>query len=75
MGEIVAYELSNDKKGLLAFLNTGNSYHVHSNEMNCLQEWIHGLLLKVEEDRLCCCDGWPLESDYCKYCGGKKSDA
>lgn len=23
-------------------------------------------------DDLCDCDGWPLEADYCKYCGGHK---
>jgi len=50
MGKIVKYELSKDKKGLLAFFNTGDFYHVHSNEMDDLQKWIHSLLLKGERE-------------------------
>jgi len=49
MGTIVKYELSKDKKGLLAFFKDGDFYHVHSNEMDDLQQWIHRLLLKIED--------------------------
>ena len=51
MGKIIKYELSDDKKGLLAYLSTGEFYHVHSNEMDDLQLWIHGLLLKAERSK------------------------
>ena len=44
MGTIVKYELSEDKKGLLAFFKSGEFYHIHSDEMNELEQWIHGLL-------------------------------
>ena len=49
MDKIVKYELSKDKKGLLAFFEDGLFYHVHSDEMDKLKQWIHGLLLKVED--------------------------
>lgn len=44
MGEIVKYELSLDRLGVVAILKTGESYHIHSNEMTDLEIWIHGLL-------------------------------
>jgi hypothetical protein len=44
MGKVVKYEVSEDKKGLLAYFNTGEFYHVHNNEMDSLQKWIHKLL-------------------------------
>jgi len=42
---IIKYELSNDTVGLKAFLEGGNYYHIHSNEMTKLEKWIHSKLL------------------------------
>lgn len=49
MAEIVKYELSMDKCGLLAILSTETFYHIHSDEMNALQQWIYKLLSNIEK--------------------------
>ncbi len=44
--DIVKYEISKDKVGLLAYFSDGSFYHIHSNELTRLELWILGLLQK-----------------------------
>lgn len=46
--EVLRYELSNDKVGLVAYLPGGNSYHIHSNELTPEQRLIKIQLLGME---------------------------
>lgn len=46
--EVLRYELSNDKVGLVAFLAGGISYHIHSNELTPEQRSIKIQLLGME---------------------------
>ena len=44
--QIIKYELSSDKVGLLAYFDTDNYYHIHSDELNPLEKWIHNVLVQ-----------------------------
>ena len=44
--EIVCYDISKDGKGLLAYWEDDNFYHIHSNEMTKLEKWILEVLKK-----------------------------
>ena len=45
--EIVKYEVSKDSMGLLAYFEDGGFYHIHSDELTKLEDWILELLHKV----------------------------
>lgn len=45
--EIVKYEISKDGVGLKAFFEDGGFYHIHSDELTKLEDWILGMLKKV----------------------------
>jgi hypothetical protein len=45
--QIIKYKLSHDKKGLLAYFDGTSFYHIHSDELTMLEEWIRKLLLKL----------------------------
>jgi len=52
--QIVKYKLSKDKKGLLAYFtprSENSYYHIHSDELTVLEQWIRKLLLKLEKNR------------------------
>lgn len=49
MDEIIRYSVSNDGKGLVAHLKGGSNYHIHSDELTGLQEWLLDLLKKNEQ--------------------------
>jgi len=51
--QITKYELTGDKKGLLAYFGNGKSYyHIHSDELTVLEKWIRSLLLKLEISKI-----------------------
>lgn len=49
MKEIVEYEISGDGVGLLAYFEDGSFYHIHSDELSKLEEWILKLLLALKQ--------------------------
>jgi len=56
MKEIVRYELSGDRVGLLAYFEDGSFYHIHSDELTRLErsKWellIHSAELESELDK------------------------
>ena len=48
MKEIVRYEISKDRVGLLAYFEDGGFYHIHSDELTKLEDWILDLLKRGE---------------------------
>jgi len=46
--EIIKYKISCDGKGLLAYWNNKNFYHIHSDELTKLEKWILKILKKLE---------------------------
>lgn len=52
MTEVVRYEISSDGKGLLGYLNTGNFYHIHSDDMSELETWIYNILREKDDERI-----------------------
>ena len=48
MIEIVKYSVRGDGVGLLAHFEDGVFYHIHSDELTKLEEWVLGVLLNKE---------------------------
>lgn len=44
MTPVERYELSDDRAGLKAIIGPNEHYHIHSDEMSVLEEWIFNLL-------------------------------
>jgi hypothetical protein len=50
LAKINKYALSCDRKGLIAYFENGDWYHIHSDELTKLEKWIHNLLINNEKD-------------------------
>ena len=46
--EVIKYEVSKDGVGLLGYFDDGSYYHIHSDELSQLEQWI----LKILNDSL-----------------------
>ena len=46
--EIIKYEISKDGMGLEAYFEDGGFYHIHSDELTKLENWILDLLKRGE---------------------------
>ena len=44
MDVIIKYEISKDGKGLVAYLKSGTTYHIHNDELIELERWIFEIL-------------------------------
>ena len=49
MKEVVRYEISGDKIGLLAYFEDGSFYHIHRNVLTKLERWILNLILLLDK--------------------------